>query len=167
MADRVMAVLVFRPRKLRLPLLAPKVSTPPNELVEVDRSMPLPLPTVKVALPVVVMAPLCVMLPAVVTFSVVALLVPKTKLLVSCSVATLALVMLTLLKSLPALFSVMLLALPATSVAASAETMDELPPWLMPAPVSETGPWAVRLPFSTSAPVAFRFTRSWEPIWPA
>ena len=144
MAERSMSVLVFRPKKLRLPLLGPKVSTPPNELIEVDRSMPLPLPTVKVALPVVVMAPLWVMLPAAVTFSVVALLVPKMMSLVSFSVATLALVMLTVPKLLPASDSVML-SVPALSVVVPGTT--RAPVWVMSPPLV----MAVKLPVRVTA----------------
>ena len=156
---------ISAPLSTRLVTLALVMLTVPKLLLAFDSVMLL-LTAASVVVPLTVRAPVWVMAPPAVTFSVVVVPVPKISALLSTRVVTLPLVMLTVAKLLPALFSVML-SLPAASVVITSAVMEELPPWLMPAPVSVMGPWADRLPFSTSAPVAFRFTKSCEVGWPA
>ena len=140
-------------RVTALPLVMAMV---PKSLPASDSVMLLALPAAMVVVPLTVRAPVWVMAPAAVTFSVVVVPVPRTKAPVSTKVVTLPLVMLTVLKELLAFDSVML-PLPPASVVVPAAVNTELAPCVMPAPVSDRVPSADRLPFTAKAPEAFRF----------
>ena len=127
-SPRFRALVVLMVRSSALVTL----TRPVKLLVVLPRVMSLALPAASVVTPPMVKAPVWVIVPLAVTFSVVAVVVPRTKALESRSVATLPLVMLTVPKSLPASDSVMLL-VPAPSLVAPPTT--RAPVWVILPPL--------------------------------